>query len=32
MIDEIKSYVDLELAAINNSDSYPDPYDIIAGI
>lgn len=30
--DEIKSYLDLELAAVNDSDSYPEPYDVIGQI
>ncbi|CAD8094793.1 unnamed protein product [Paramecium primaurelia] len=31
-VDEIKSYIDLELAAIPDSDSFPDPYDVVAGL
>lgn len=32
MVDEIKSYLDLELAAIPNSESFPDPINVIAQI
>ena len=31
-VDEIKSYIDFELAAIPNIESFPDPYDVISGL